>query len=83
MLFIPILSFSQEKWSLQYCVDYAVEHNLQISAEKINLESHPEEIEFSTYQFLGLSEIRKMDFGFKNDVYHQALDYFSKIIEKN
>ncbi|TDM20513.1 hypothetical protein, partial [Macrococcoides canis] len=50
---------------------------------KINLESHPEEIEFSTYQFLGLSEIRKMDFGFKNDVYHQALDYFSKIIEKN
>ncbi len=51
--------------------------------QKINLESHPEEIEFSTYQFLGLSEIRKMDFGFKNDVYHQALDYFSKIIEKN
>ena len=38
MLFIPILSFSQEKWSLQHCVDYALEHNLQISAEKINLE---------------------------------------------
>lgn len=38
MLFIAILSFSQEKWSLQHCVDYALEHNLQISAEKNNLE---------------------------------------------
>ena len=50
---------------------------------KIDLESHPEEIEFSRYQFLSLTEILKIDFGFKNEVYHQALAYFSNIIEKN
>ncbi|MCT4399619.1 RNA pyrophosphohydrolase [Lactococcus cremoris] len=34
--------------------------------EKIDLESHPEEIEFSSYQFLSLTEILKIDFGFKS-----------------
>lgn len=50
---------------------------------QIDLESKPDEIEFSTYKWLNLSEIRQMDFGFKNEVYQQALDCFSSLIEKN
>lgn len=44
MLLNSVLSFSQKKWSLQNCIDYAIEHNLQISAEKINLENQKENI---------------------------------------
>ncbi|QDK70695.1 RNA pyrophosphohydrolase [Lactococcus protaetiae] len=49
---------------------------------KIDFNSHPEEIEFLTYKFLSLDEIRQIDFDFKDKVYKKALDYFEPFIIK-
>lgn len=46
-LFIFGLSFSQRKWSLRNCLEYAIENNLQISAEKINLENQRKNLQIS------------------------------------
>ena len=48
---------------------------------KIDLETKPDEIEFSQYKWLDLEEILKMDFDFKTAVYQQALEYFKKEIK--
>lgn len=37
--------------------------------------------EFSQFKFLSADEILAMDFGFKNDVYHQALHTFKDFIK--
>lgn len=46
-LFIFGLSFSQKKWSLRNCLEYAAENNLQISAEKINLENQRKNLQIA------------------------------------
>ncbi len=47
MLFLFVLSFSQKKWTLRECLNYAMENNLEISAEKINLENEKKNLEIS------------------------------------
>ncbi len=37
-LIIPFNSFSQEPWSLEQCITYALEHNIQIKQQKLNTE---------------------------------------------
>ncbi len=39
LLCITQLIFSQEKWTLRRCIDYALEHNIQIRQRKIDKES--------------------------------------------
>lgn len=36
LLFTSIALFAQQKWSLQQCIDYAIEHNLQIKSNELN-----------------------------------------------
>ncbi|HET6243192.1 MAG: TolC family protein [Bacteroidetes bacterium] len=36
--FTTIISFSQEKWNLKQCIDYALEHNIQVKQANLNIE---------------------------------------------
>lgn len=47
--------------------------NAQIDIEK-------NDHEFAQYKFLQFDELVKLDFGFKNEVYRKALEYFKPII---
>jgi outer membrane protein len=38
LLFIPVGLFAQEKWTLTDCINYALEHNIQIKQQKLNTE---------------------------------------------
>ncbi len=47
-------SFSQKKWSLQECVDYALENNIQIKQAKLNTEYAKEDITIAKSRLLPL-----------------------------
>ncbi len=47
---------------------------------KIQLETHPEEIEFLDYRFVSTDELFQMDFGFKTETYRTALTFFKEWI---
>ncbi|GAB2026762.1 RNA pyrophosphohydrolase [Lactovum odontotermitis] len=44
----------------------------------LDFTSFPEEVEFLQYKPVSLDTVKKMDFGFKNNVYHAALKFFEK-----
>lgn len=37
-LIIPLVSISQEAWTLEQCIDYALEHNIQVKQQELNTE---------------------------------------------
>ncbi|MBP7172980.1 MAG: TolC family protein [Cloacibacterium sp.] len=47
-----IFSFSQKKWSLQECVDYAVKNNLQVISNQYNAEVQSKNLEISKKEYL-------------------------------
>lgn len=46
------MSFSQKKWSLQECVDYAVKNNLQIISNQYNTDIQSKNLEIAKKQYL-------------------------------
>jgi outer membrane protein len=49
LLLYPISGFSQKQWSLQECVDYAVQHNLSIKQQYISTQSQENAVNQSFY----------------------------------
>jgi hypothetical protein len=39
-LFIPVTAFSQKKWTLRECIDYARQENIQVKKSIITTESY-------------------------------------------
>ena len=48
----PISGFSQKQWTLQECVDYAVQHNLTVKQQFIATVSQENAVNQSFYSFL-------------------------------
>ncbi|MCB8994712.1 MAG: TolC family protein [Bacteroidales bacterium] len=46
-LLFPTLSYSQEPWSLEQCVNYALQHNIQIKQQTLNTEYNSNVLEQS------------------------------------
>ena len=36
LVFFPLFSFSQEKWTLEKCINYAIQNNLQVKTQSLN-----------------------------------------------
>lgn len=51
LLLYPISGFSQKQWSLQECVDYAVQHNLTVKQQYISTQSQENAVNQSFYSF--------------------------------
>ena len=51
LLVYPISGFSQKQWSLQECVDYAVQHNLSVKQQFIATLSQENAVNQSLYSF--------------------------------
>ena len=47
-----VLAFSQKKWSLQECVNYAVENNLQILQNELNTKIQDQSLQIAKRQYL-------------------------------
>lgn len=65
-LMVSLLSFGQEKWTLQQCIDYAMFHNIQIKQKTIDKESA--EIQLHTSKMSRLPDLnggvsQSFDFG--------------------
>lgn len=51
LLLYPISGFSQKQWSLQECVDYAVQHNLTVKQQYISTQTQENSVNQSFYSF--------------------------------
>ena len=51
LLVHPINGFSQKQWTLQECVDYAVQHNLSVKQQYIATQSQENSVNQSMYSF--------------------------------
>lgn len=51
-LLVAIFGFSQKKWTLQECVDYAVKNNLQIQAQIYNKDIQTKNLEMAKRDYL-------------------------------
>ena len=47
----PIIGFSQKQWTLQECVDYAVQHNLTVKQQFIATISQENSVNQTFYSF--------------------------------
>ena len=78
MISVAILGWSetvaQEKWSLRQCIDYAMEHNLQIQQSQNSLQSAEVDVKqaksqlfpsltFSSQQQLGFQKVETQNYG--------------------
>ena len=52
LLLVSVFCFSQKKWTLQECVDYAVQHNLQVIQNNYNKNIQEKNLEISKRQKL-------------------------------
>lgn len=52
LFFLPAVSFSQETWSLEKCIEYALTNNLQIKQSRLDMEIADENVLQSKGQFL-------------------------------
>ncbi|MCQ4035869.1 TolC family protein [Kaistella montana] len=52
MSFVSIYSFSQKKWSLQECVNYALENNLQVLQNQLNTKTQDNSLQIAKRQYL-------------------------------
>ena len=50
--FVSFVAFSQKKWSLQECVNYAVENNLQIIQNTLNTKTQDNSLQIAKRQYL-------------------------------
>ena len=52
LLSIGVLGFSQKKWTIQECVDYAIKNNLQIQAQAYNKDVQTKNLEMAKKEYL-------------------------------
>lgn len=52
MSFVSVYSFSQKKWSLQECVNYAMENNLQVLQNQLNTKTQNNSLDIAKRQYL-------------------------------
>lgn len=52
LLSLGILGFSQKKWTIQECVDYAIKNNLQIQAQAYNKDVQTKNLEMAKKEYL-------------------------------
>ena len=52
LLSIGVLGFSQKKWTIQECVDYAIKNNLQIQAQAYNKDVQTKNLEMAKREYL-------------------------------
>lgn len=52
LLSLGVLGFSQKKWTIQECVDYAIKNNLQIQAQTINKDVQSKNLEIAKKEYL-------------------------------
>ena len=52
LLSIGVLGFSQKKWTIQECVDYAIKNNLQIQAQAYNKDVQTKNLEIAKRDYL-------------------------------
>ncbi len=52
LLSIGVLGFSQKKWTIQECVDYAIKNNLQIQAQAYNKDVQAKNLEMAKKEYL-------------------------------
>ena len=52
LLSVGILGFSQKKWTIQECVDYAIKNNLQIQAQAYNKDVQARNLDMAKRQYL-------------------------------
>lgn len=52
LLTVFTIAFSQKKWSLQECVDYAVKNNLQVISNQYNTDIQTKNLEMAKKQYL-------------------------------
>ena len=50
--FVSFVAFSQKKWSLQECVNYAVENNLQVIQNTLNTKTQDNSLQIAKRQYL-------------------------------
>lgn len=51
-IFASLATFSQKQWTLKECVDYALEKNISIQQNKLNLENAKKDVDISKGNFL-------------------------------
>ncbi|MCF8370852.1 MAG: TolC family protein [Bacteroidales bacterium] len=51
-LIIPLVSMSQEAWTLEQCIDYALEHNIQVKQQALNTEYSKNTLQQSKFGIL-------------------------------
>lgn len=52
LLSIGVLGFSQKKWTIQECVDYAIKNNLQVQAQALNKDVQTKNLEMAKRDYL-------------------------------
>ncbi len=52
LLSVGILGFSQKKWTIQECVDYAIKNNLQVQAQAYNKDVQTKNLEMTKREYL-------------------------------
>ncbi len=52
LLSVGVLGFSQKKWTIQECVDYAIKNNLQIQAQAYNKDVQTKNLEMAKKEYL-------------------------------
>ena len=50
LMLTGLVSFSQQKWSLEECIDYALQNNLNIESRRIASESNKEILRLSIFR---------------------------------
>ena len=52
LLSVGVLGFSQKKWTIQECVDYAIKNNLQVQAQAYNKDVQTKNLEMAKREYL-------------------------------
>lgn len=79
LLAVCLLSQAQSKWSLRQCVDYAIEHNIELKQQSLNVKSA--EIELSTNKNSRLPDLNAS--ANQNFSFGQSLDYKTNTYTSN
>ena len=94
LLSLGVLGFSQKKWTIQECVDYAIKNNLQIQAQAYNKDVQTKNLEMAKRDYLPSVSgtiSNNMNFGqtlvgttsIRNDSYYNGANVGANILVYN
>lgn len=94
LLSLGVLGFSQKKWTIQECVDYAIKNNLQIQAQAYNKDVQTKNLEMAKKEYLPSVSgtiSNNMNFGqtlvgttsIRNDSYYNGANVGANILVYN